>query len=331
MKIFISWSGDLSKSVAAAFHSWLKLVLTGCEPFMSDEDIDKGTRGLSEIAEQLEKANVGLLCMSKQNIDRPWINFEAGAISKKVGKGLVMPFLIDLSKSEVPQYSPLTQFQMTVNSEEDIRKMVHSINRSGGSEYLSHETVDEYLDAFWGRLSDAIARAMSINEEKANEQPEGLTPLQTGPSVGAMMAEVLDLVRSQQREVSDVSNEMQLVRRLLHQRFPADPYKWDRPRHEVIATVMELSRSLHRMPTVEELADGLGISLPEFMEMEAEAVEDGKSLLRAVSDYTGLAFGTPGRPLLPSEDDRIEPPGAAGSAKRRSRAKAAASSPSQGN
>ena len=93
MKVFISWSGEISHKVAMALHRWLPSVIQALEPYISSEDIAKGTRGIADISEALEHSSFGILCLTKDNIYAPWLIFEAGALSKSVKQGRVAPFL----------------------------------------------------------------------------------------------------------------------------------------------------------------------------------------------------------------------------------------------
>jgi len=99
MKVFISWSGPISREVAVALRDWLPSVIQAVEPYVSSEDIDPGVRWGVDIAGQLDDTEFGVLCVTRNNVTAPWLNFEAGALSKSVERSRVVPFLIDLSPS----------------------------------------------------------------------------------------------------------------------------------------------------------------------------------------------------------------------------------------
>src|SRR6266566_1158547 len=77
--VFISWSGERSQKVGTAIYDWLPMVVQSAKPWMSEEDIEKGSRGLDEIAKALDVMSVGIICLTPENLERPWILFETGA------------------------------------------------------------------------------------------------------------------------------------------------------------------------------------------------------------------------------------------------------------
>ena len=91
MKVFIGWSGAVSRQVAELLRDWLPKVIQVLEPWMSEQDIGKGARWSAEVAHNLQEARVGILCITPENLQSTWIHFEAGALSKVVGESLVCP------------------------------------------------------------------------------------------------------------------------------------------------------------------------------------------------------------------------------------------------
>ena len=74
MKVFIAWSGDISQKVAIVLREWLPGVIAALEPYVSAEDMGKGDRWGAVIAKQLEESSYGILCVTRSNIDAPWLN-----------------------------------------------------------------------------------------------------------------------------------------------------------------------------------------------------------------------------------------------------------------
>lgn len=91
MKVFISWSGDLSHAMAQALADWMPNVIQAVKPFLSSEAIQKGARWFEQIGGQLEETHFGVLCLTRSNLNAPWILFEAGALSKQLEIARVAP------------------------------------------------------------------------------------------------------------------------------------------------------------------------------------------------------------------------------------------------
>lgn len=101
MKVFITWSGDKSKALAEIISDWLPSVIQAVKPYFSPDDATKGARWFNEISTELEKSQVGLICLTRENLDAPWLLFEAGALSKNLGKSKVCPILFGIEPTDI--------------------------------------------------------------------------------------------------------------------------------------------------------------------------------------------------------------------------------------
>jgi hypothetical protein len=153
VKIFISWSGPLSRQIAEVLRDWLPSVLQTVEPYVSSEDIYKGARWGVDVSRELEAANYGILCVTATNIDAPWLNFEAGALSKSFEKGHVSPFLFDIEPRNVT--GPLLQFQSTVYERDDVFKLIKSINTATGAP-LETARLQSIFNVWWPGLKEKL-------------------------------------------------------------------------------------------------------------------------------------------------------------------------------
>jgi len=156
VKAFISWSGETSHKVAVVLKDWLPTVLHKIDPWVSSEDIEKGGRWSVEIAKKLDECDFGILCVDPSNHQSPWLNFEAGALSKSLDEGRVAPFLIGLLPSDVK--GPITQFQMTTITESDVGRLVESVNQAMGEEKSPVERVKKTYSFCWPGLKDALRK-----------------------------------------------------------------------------------------------------------------------------------------------------------------------------
>jgi hypothetical protein len=82
VKVFISWSGSQSREVAEALKDWLPRVIQSLRPYVSSEDIDKGTRWSNDISSELASSQIGIVCVTQNSLNAVWTHFEAGALYK---------------------------------------------------------------------------------------------------------------------------------------------------------------------------------------------------------------------------------------------------------
>src|SRR5215204_4400297 len=101
MKVLISWSGDLSHRVALLLRESLPMFIQVAEPWVSSEDIDRGTLWRTKLAGELAQGSTGILCITRENVASTWVNFEAGALSKTPGASRVIPFLFEMRPSDI--------------------------------------------------------------------------------------------------------------------------------------------------------------------------------------------------------------------------------------
>lgn len=191
MKIFISWSGTLSKKVAVALKEWIPNVLQFTEPYVSSEDIDKGSRWSIDIAKELVDSSFGILCVTKDNYKAPWLNFEAGALSKKMDSSRVCPFLFNVKRSEID--GPLLQFQVTNYHKDDVLKLMTTINNSCIEQNLTEERLNKTFNLWWPNLEESLKIEIS-GEEQDEETNNSYNTIN-----GQVLEEMLALIQTQQK------------------------------------------------------------------------------------------------------------------------------------
>lgn len=199
MRVFISWSGDLSREVAQVFDKWLPQVIQQIDPFFSP-NIPKGKEWNVELRRQLAETDAGLFCITRENVNQRWLNFEAGAVANALRDTAetprVLPFLFGMTSAELPL--PLSAFQYTTYEKEDVRQLVNSINGARGNPLVKEAIVASQFDRLWPELEAALDPLLEkVPEETVEEAP--ITPV-TDQQV---LQELLDLARTQHRAIME--------------------------------------------------------------------------------------------------------------------------------
>lgn len=162
-KVFISWSGELGRKLGEALRNWLPAALQYVRPYFSPDDIEKGARWDSEIAKELESSDVGVICLTQDNTQEPWILFEAGALSKSLDKARVCTLLFALDPTDVD--GPLASFQATKFAREDFKRLVTTINGSAGEAQLQASVLDSVFEMWWPRLEHQISEILTSDDK----------------------------------------------------------------------------------------------------------------------------------------------------------------------
>lgn len=187
MQIFISWSGDTSKEIANAIKNWLPKVLQATKPYFTPQDIDKGEKWLENILTKLNVCQVGIICLTPENYDKPWILFEAGALANRTEKTLVCPILFNVNKADIK--NPLTTvFQATEFKKGDFKMLVESINRALGESQVSQTVLDDTFEYFFPQLEKEVQAIFDRHSKNAQT-----TAITRGDR--ELLEEILDITR----------------------------------------------------------------------------------------------------------------------------------------
>ncbi|MFE5968240.1 toll/interleukin-1 receptor domain-containing protein [Streptomyces sp. NPDC056463] len=273
MRVFLSWSGERSKKMAETLKTWLPDVLQAVQPWISSQDISKGSRGLREIADELAEVNFGIICVTAENQASQWVNFEAGALSKQMGESLVVPLLLDIKTTELT--GPLAQFQATESaSKEDVKQLMGDVNTALGDSGITDDRLARAFDRAWPDLEEKLE---SIRGEGGSSNP--------ARSTTDMLEELLVLMRQQDRRIARLDDEV----RITFQERDTDRSTKISAEDRVIR--VEASKYGDPFPgltltRVQEIASNLGIRDVQHLR-EGKLIEE---ILRRMESQ-GLSFG----------------------------------------
>jgi hypothetical protein len=166
MKIFLSWSGEISKNIATDLKDFLRTTIQALDPFFSRNDIAKGTRWSGELAKQLNDINIGIIVLTKENTKAPWILFEAGALAKNIEGGLVCTILTDVKESDLN--GPLLEFQNTKFNKEDFRKLIHDLNERI-EKPIEKEILNQSFNKQWSSFERKVKKHLKVEKELLNK------------------------------------------------------------------------------------------------------------------------------------------------------------------
>lgn len=161
--LFISWSGSKSKEIAKLLKTILENIIfpeTGLSCFVSDVDIASGSDWWEKIKSELTNCQLGILCVTKENLKSPWIYFEAGALVARDVPVMPLLFFCDiknitstpLKSKQCVVYDDISKFEKMIcdiNQKYNLRKIpvsnLKAIARNG-YELLNSQLKDIFIE-----------------------------------------------------------------------------------------------------------------------------------------------------------------------------------------
>ena len=181
--LFISWSGNPSKEIGEILKRWLESIFDELDIFFSDE-MQPGSRWSIELAKKLEDCQVGIFIYTRGNLNSLWMAFEAGALSKSIQTGQVIPLIFGAGAAELT--GPLSQFQARRFNKEGLLHILGVINKSCLKSIKTKEYLNNNLNFTWKVLDSSIKSCLDKYEN--NERIE--------PNIANTLDAIYDLIQS---------------------------------------------------------------------------------------------------------------------------------------
>lgn len=219
MNVFISWSGEKSKAFAKALRDWIEdLFPSVVKPWMSEVDIDAGSRWSSKINDALQDTHIGIICVTKGNLTSPWLLFEAGALAKSVKESYVVPYLLDLGQADIPQ-GPLSQFQAKKADKKGTFELISTLNELLAEQRRPVEKLKKAFDKWWDDLERALSN-LPVGDPKEEEPKRKLDD-----KIDEILSIVRDLKRKDVKKLSDIDEKVwKAVRDKYGEDIPGEGY-----------------------------------------------------------------------------------------------------------
>ena len=270
--VFLSFSGDRSREVALFLREWIPDILQAVDPWTSAKDIETGARWGAEIGAQLGERHIGIICVTPENVApevKPWLAFEAGALSKAVDVSRVTCLCcFGVGFASVPD--PLRGFQNTAASDKtSVYRLLEMVNERLGEMSLEPDRLRRTFDDQWLKYTER----MSEIERLGGEHEEVPAP------TAAEMFERIEL------KLAQLSNDLKAQPRTVHS---ARDVELRRRRDEALVHRSQFNaiKRLHAM--------GLIKTEKGSIDGDLEALEIGLiNLTEFIQEITGMRYAVP--------------------------------------
>ncbi|MEM1446542.1 MAG: TIR domain-containing protein [Planctomycetota bacterium] len=215
--LFLGWSGQESRELAESLRLWIPNVIQSVRPFVSSNDIEAGAEWFNQLRSGLVKSEFAILCITSKNVNKPWVNFESGVLRQKHWDGTlagVVPLLIDLEPTDLPQGHPMVHLQAKRADQEGVRETLGRLADLTSDDNENGLTSDAFGSAFekwWAddsSPSKLLPRLQATLKQQTVEDDVTEYPLKDR-ATDEKIDEVLQLLRNS--NVHQVSQHRSLV------------------------------------------------------------------------------------------------------------------------
>lgn len=166
-KVFITYSGTVSKAISELIHTWLRHTLQTVDLLYTPAFIKPGQRFDLLLFDLLEKANIAILIYTKEGLNCSRMVFEAGYVSKGNRDACIIPLLFGLSHKQLPE--PIDAFKCEVFSRNGMWRILKAINNYQKRSGVNDETLRHVFDREWDGFARDIDHIMgSLNNHLLN-------------------------------------------------------------------------------------------------------------------------------------------------------------------
>lgn len=152
---------------------------------------------VKELNSRLANSNAGIIFLTPENQNEPWIQFEAGALAKGFSENRVFVLLIGLENSHVE--GPLSNFNLSKSDEIGIKKLVFDLNNLLGENRIDTEILSKVFEKNYPDLQQNINEVLT--QKISNKEPEKR-------SEDDIQSEMLGILRSLSTRISNVEHSI---------------------------------------------------------------------------------------------------------------------------
>ncbi len=169
MKVFIAYGGVVGKQLAEQIRRWLPTVLPSAKPYFAPWDTAKGSRWRDVIDAQLQESAAAILCLTGDTLRRPWILFEAGAVSQR---SRLYPLLFEVSPDAICD-GPLEQYHATEFAHDDLLRLLGDLEALPGVAKRSEAVLHHAFDRTWPKLRREVEAILARQTKDLAQQVLG--------------------------------------------------------------------------------------------------------------------------------------------------------------